>query len=430
MAIYRRGKTWWYSFILNGDRVQESTQQHNRKAAKDMEQKHRTRLVEQSKEREEKAEKLGCKPEILRNCADCGNLFNGDNPITSSNGKHVFCSEVCEDKWQSRQSPTPTFAAFAERFKNEMQSLHEKKPKTLTYYTNGLKRLLEFVPFREARLDRIDEQLVAEYIRKRKAMKKKNGKTLKIATTNRELEVLRRMLRIAVEWKVIHRAPKISRQPGEEGRERVLNHAEEAAYLGQAKQPLRDIATAIVDAGFRPEEVFRMRWENVHLQPAGKALYGYVFNPHGKTKYSKRNVSMTARVKALLEMRHVEQGQPSEGWVFPAKTKTGHVDSMKSQHKRALKDSGLALAKGSRLEPIVLYSFRHTMLTRLGEAGADAFTIQKIAGHGSILVSQKYVHPTPEKIETAFTQLEAYNSRKETERKQEQEREQASVRVQ
>jgi len=52
------------------------------------------------------------------------------------------------------------------------------------------------------------------------------------------------------------------------------------------------------------------------------------------------------------------------------------------------------------------------MLTRLGEAGADAFAIQKIAGHSSILVSQRYVHPTPERIETAFTALESYNARK------------------
>ena len=36
----------------------------------------------------------------------------------------------------------------------------------------------------------------------------------------------------------------------------------------------------------------------------------------------------------------------------------------------------------------MIYSFRHTMLTRLGEAGADAFAIQKIAGHASIRTSR------------------------------------------
>jgi hypothetical protein len=39
----------------------------------------------------------------------------------------------------------------------------------------------------------------------------------------------------------------------------------------------------------------------------------------------------------------------------------------------------------------------------------DAFTIMRIAGHSSITVSQKYVHPTPESLERAFEKLEAFN---------------------
>jgi site-specific recombinase XerD len=69
-------------------------------------------------------------------------------------------------------------------------------------------------------------------------------------------------------------------------------------------------------------------------------------------------------------------------------------------------------------EWFVLYTLRHTFLTRPGEAGADAFTIQKIAGHSSILISQRYVHPTPERVEQAFTQLEAYNQKKLAEERQ------------
>jgi hypothetical protein len=54
----------------------------------------------------------------------------------------------------------------------------------------------------------------------------------------------------------------------------------------------------------------------------------------------------------------------------------------------------------------VLHSLRHTMLTRLGESGVDAFTIMRIAGHSSIVVSQRYVHPTPEAVERAFERLQ------------------------
>ena len=54
----------------------------------------------------------------------------------------------------------------------------------------------------------------------------------------------------------------------------------------------------------------------------------------------------------------------------------------------------------------VIHSLRHTMLTRLGESGVDAFTIMKIAGHSSITVSQRYVHPSPEAMERAFERLQ------------------------
>jgi hypothetical protein len=50
------------------------------------------------------------------------------------------------------------------------------------------------------------------------------------------------------------------------------------------------------------------------------------------------------------------------------------------------------------------------MLTRIGEAGADAFTIMRIAGHSSVTVSQRYVHPTPEGMERAFDRLQKLNA--------------------
>lgn len=59
----------------------------------------------------------------------------------------------------------------------------------------------------------------------------------------------------------------------------------------------------------------------------------------------------------------------------------------------------------------VIHSFRHTFGTRLGEAGADAFTIMKSMGHSSVIISQKYVHPTPEVMEWAFERLNAANEK-------------------
>jgi hypothetical protein len=52
-------------------------------------------------------------------------------------------------------------------------------------------------------------------------------------------------------------------------------------------------------------------------------------------------------------------------------------------------------------------------------AGELCGSIQTIAGHSSILTSQRYVHPTEERTEGAFTRLESYNAQKGKELEQE-----------
>jgi len=60
--------------------------------------------------------------------------------------------------------------------------------------------------------------------------------------------------------------------------------------------------------------------------------------------------------------------------------------------------------------PPAAQSFKKA-LTRLGAANADVFTLMKIAGHSTVSVSQRYVHPTAETMEAAMERLQALNQR-------------------
>ena len=108
---------------------------------------------------------------------------------------------------------------------------------------------------------------------------------------------------------------------------------------------------------------------------------------------------MTPRVRGILESRWENTNKPGEGWILPAPTKSGHVEpsSLKKQHRKALN-----LAK---VRPFVLYSLRHTFLTRLGESGCDAWTLARIAGHSSIAISARYVHPSENAVLDAVERL-------------------------
>jgi len=60
----------------------------------------------------------------------------------------------------------------------------------------------------------------------------------------------------------------------------------------------------------------------------------------------------------------------------------------------------------------VLHSPRHTFGTRLGESGADAFTIMRLMGHSTVTISQRYVYPSPEALELAYERMTAMNLRR------------------
>jgi len=100
-------------------------------------------------------------------------------------------------------------------------------------------------------------------------------------------------------------------------------------------------------------------------------------------------------------------------WIFPGEGKTEGAaflsTSLDGQHSRVRTALGLP-------KDFVLHSLRHTFLTRLGEAGVDSFTIMRIAGHSTITVSQKYVHPSSEAMERAFERLETFNAGVEPDR--------------
>ena len=58
-----------------------------------------------------------------------------------------------------------------------------------------------------------------------------------------------------------------------------------------------------------------------------------------------------------------------------------------------------------RLKRFVLYTIRHTFLTRLGQSGCDAWTLARIAGHNSIKVSSRNVHPSEDAVSAAMSKL-------------------------
>jgi integrase len=348
--IYKRGKIYWYKFVFNGRLLRESTKQGNDKVARQIESAQRTKLA---------------KGEV---------------------GIH-------------EKKPVPTLSEFIEkRFEPWAKARFEKSsPKTWRdYYRVGLLAIRNYKPLAGAMLSEITSETVADFAAHRQSL------GLQISTVNSSLQVLRRVLRLAVEWGIAESSPIVKMLPGERHRERVVTPQEEAKYLAAALEPLGSVAEVLVDTGLRPEECFRLRWESMTWT---NGRYGTLLVTHGKTAAARRVLPMTPRVRNVLETRWDRAGKPLEGWVWPAPTRSGHLEgsSIKKQHTKAL--------KASKVRPFVLYSLRHTFLTRLGESGCDAWTLARIAGHSSVAMSTRYVHPSEEAVLAAVERLGGHNSR-------------------
>jgi len=141
----------------------------------------------------------------------------------------------------------------------------------------------------------------------------------------------------------------------------------------------------------------------------GNGRHGALLVTHGKTAAARRVLPMTPRVRNILEARWEAAGKPEEGWVWPAPTRSGHVESssLKKQHAKTFETIAEHAAKNNTMQvrPFVLYSLRHTFLTRLGESGCDVWTLARIAGHSAIGISSRYVHPSEDAVLDAMARL-------------------------
>ncbi len=387
MALTKRGSYWHYEFIYKKKRFQGSTGQKNINQA---------RLALAAIRSNAALEHLGVAPPRV----------------------------------------SPLFRDYMEgRFLTHIRQ-HCRKPRTVEFYESRTLRLLDY--FADFRLSDIDEDAISKYTIARATMKHRprgkkagsgrgrispplvsgdhslspsstgtiarsdsirldnKGRALGISngTVNRELATLVRALRLAYEWKLIARIPKIHRLPNEKGRDYVLTGEMENAYLAAITYPLLQAAILMIDCGLRPEECVSLRKADI-LDSALQVRDGKTANARRILPMTQRAIAAVALLCALF---------PDSEWLFPGRKPGTHMTRANLDHLHQA-----ARLKHGWPQEFVIYCCRHTYGTRLAESGAQPFEICKLMGHHSITVSQRYIHLSAEHLTMAAKRAEAFS---------------------
>jgi integrase len=328
VAIYKRGGVYWFHFIFDGRHIQKSTKTKNKAAAREIEAAYRVKLAK-------------------------GEVGIEERP------------------------PAPEFKTAMKDFLAWSKFEHSAKPNTHRRYTTSSKALLRY--FKDTPLDRITSDSVEDFKRWRLKQKgERTNKKLRPATVNRELACLKILFNRFKRIVPLNPVSDVKFLAEDNEQMRVLTPDEEKTYLLAASQPLRDIATLMVETGMRPEEVCRIRRENVHLE------HGYLFNPYGKTKASKRKVPLSEKAVQLL-VRRLEKAKGV--YLFRGR---GVGDAPVLHVNRA----HTSAVERSKVLPFRLYDLRHTWATRAAMSGVDIVTLAAMLGHSKLAMVTRYCHPT------------------------------------
>lgn len=234
------------------------------------------------------------------------------------------------------------------------------------------------------RLSNINGEWIDELVQKMELRRYAPG------TINRKLAALSKMLRFAHKRGWITALPPMERKREPQGRLRFFTEAEEAEIIRQltqiARESVADLVEMLIDSGLRLSEALRLTSMDVQN--------GETHVREGKSSSATRVVPQTNRLKLLVQKRLLRK-PPEETRLF--------WDLTANIVEHAWGDVRLALGKKDDPE-WVPHTLRHTFISRLVQRGVNLRTVQVLAGHKSIMVTQRYAHLA------AFNYLDAIKS--------------------
>jgi integrase len=336
MSLYKRGKVWWYHFRFAGQEIQDSSKSKSKTIAKEAERVRRRQL---------------------------------------------------EESWNQikRRKLPPLFSVAAEDWYGAVKPHVAERTKAI--YGDALH--LHLKPALGALLlCDIDAGRIASY----QAARKAEGASAR--TLNKELQVLRMILKRYKLWANLQGDVKFERESDQVGK--AMNDEDETRLLVACESNLllRTVVNLALNTALRKNEIRTLRWQQIDLVERTLIV--------GRTKTeggSGRLIPLNSFAYATLvrwasrfpeakpdhyvfpacENARIDCPNPDAGKIDPSRPTKG----WRTAWRRALKDAGLNIR---------FHDLRHTCITKLAEGQASEQTLMSIAGHLSRKMLEHYSH--------------------------------------
>lgn len=225
------------------------------------------------------------------------------------------------------------------------------------------------------------------------------------ATVNRDLAVLRHMLKLAVrKWRWLDREPYIEMLPENPPRDLEVTEAEEARFLAKCSPALADLVTAALATGMRQGELRTLTWAQVDL---GACVIDFPPTKRGR----KRLMPVNETLYYVLARRKAA----AQGLTGPRKSDRVfcRVDGV-PWSKGAIEDHfEKALAAAEIRKALVFHDLRHTFASRLKRNGVGETEIQRLLGHKTLAMTDRYITVEVEQMRAAVASLACTNNAQE-----------------
>ena len=166
-------------------------------------------------------------------------------------------------------------------------------------------------------------------------------------------------------------------------RERFLTRREADVLLTKLKErshQVHDIALLSLHCGLRASEIFRLKWGDVDMEHG-------ILTIRGKGDRS-RPAIMTDAVKFMLDV--YGGGNPAE-LVFQDDN-VERVRKISHTFWRCVDALGFNTGVVDSRQKVCFHTLRHTFASWHMEAGTDLFALQKLMGHSTSLMTERYSH--------------------------------------